>query len=148
MWCNSYPTTTRRGPAPVSPPAPLRGGPARAFHLIATRVLFAMSRDRLVSHHLLTVNAGGTPTRALALSVVVAVAFILSGTFQRVIAVVAFFFVFSYALSFVSTFVLRRREPDLPRPYRVPWWPWQTLWLSWLVFRLTRPRSLAEQKDP
>lgn len=98
-----------------------------AFHLMATRVLFAMSRDGLVSRRLADVNDGGTPGPALLVSAAVAVAFILTGTFTRVIAVVSFFFVFNYALSFLSLLVLRRLEPDLPRPYRVPWWPWPTL---------------------
>ena len=30
----------------------------------------------------------------------------------------AFFFVLNYLLSFISVIVLRRREPDTPRPYR------------------------------
>ena len=33
-------------------------------------------------------------------------------------AVLAFFFVANYTLSFVTLLVLRRREPDAPRPYR------------------------------
>ena len=35
----------------------------------------------------------------------------------------AFFFVVNYILSFVSLFVLRRREPDKPRPYRAWGYP-------------------------
>jgi APA family basic amino acid/polyamine antiporter len=57
----------------------------------------------------------------------VAVLFILSGTFNQVLAVVAFFFVSYYTLAFISVIVLRRREPDLPRPYRVWGYPWTTL---------------------
>jgi APA family basic amino acid/polyamine antiporter len=29
-------------------------------------------------------------------------------------------------MSFVSVFALRRNEPDTPRPYRVPGFPWTT----------------------
>jgi APA family basic amino acid/polyamine antiporter len=35
-----------------------------------------------------------------------------------VVAKLSFFFVANYALSFITLFVLRRREPDTPRPYR------------------------------
>jgi APA family basic amino acid/polyamine antiporter len=98
-----------------------------AYHLMATRVIFTMSRDGLVSDRIVRVNAGGTPTIALLLSTLVAVAFIMSGTFEQVISVLAVFFVFNYALSFISVFVLRRREPDTPRPFRVWLWPWPTL---------------------
>ena len=47
-------------------------------------------------------------------------------TFERVITVLAFFFVANYALSFMSVFVLRRREPEKPRPYRAWGYPWTT----------------------
>jgi APA family basic amino acid/polyamine antiporter len=98
-----------------------------AFHLMAARVLFAMSRDGLFSSSAVRVNSGGTPTVALALGTVVTVVFIASGTFEKVVAVLAFFFVVAYALSFISLFILRRREPELPRPFRVPGYPWTTL---------------------
>jgi APA family basic amino acid/polyamine antiporter len=95
-----------------------------ADHLMATRVVFAMSRDGLVSRKAAVVNEGGTPTVALALSAAVAVVFILSGTFEEVISVLAFFFVANYTLSFTALFVLRRKLPGEPRPYRVPGYPW------------------------
>lgn len=97
-----------------------------ALHLMATRVLFAMSRDGLFFRRVATVNEGGTPTVALLMSAAISVLFILSGTFEKVIAVLAFFFVANYALSFVSVFVLRRRDPARPRPYRVWGYPWTT----------------------
>ena len=97
-----------------------------ANHLMATRVLFAMSRDGLFSDKAVRVNAGGTPTVALLVSTMIAVLFILSGTFEKVIAVLAFFFVANYAMSFLSVFVLRRREPHLARPYRAWGYPWTT----------------------
>jgi APA family basic amino acid/polyamine antiporter len=97
-----------------------------AFHLMATRVLFSMSCDRLCSGRAERVNEGGTPTVALFVSAAVAVLFILSGTFEKVIAILAFFFVANYAVSFTSVFVLRWREPELKRPYRAWGYPWTT----------------------
>ncbi|HKZ77665.1 MAG TPA: APC family permease [Pyrinomonadaceae bacterium] len=98
-----------------------------AYHLMATRVLFAMSRDGLFSRRGAAVNAGGTPTVALLLSTAVAVLFILFGrTFEKVITVLAFFFVANYTLSFISLIVLRRREPNKERPYRAWGYPWTT----------------------
>ena len=86
--------------------------------LMAPRVLFAMSRDRLFWRGAAEVNAGGTPDVSLLLSSLLAAGFIVSGRFEQVIAVLAFFFVVNYTLSFNSFFVLRKREPDAPRPYR------------------------------
>ena len=98
-----------------------------AYHLMASRVLYAMSRDGLVSHRAATVNEGGTPTVALALSAAIAILFIVFGrTFEKVITVLAFFFIANYTLSFTSLFLLRRREPERPRPYHAWGYPWTT----------------------
>lgn len=98
-----------------------------AYHLMSTRVLFAISRDRLFTSRATAVNKGGTPTVALLMSAAVAVLFILFGqTFGKVITILAFFFVANYTLSFISVFVLRRREPDKERPYRAWGYPWTT----------------------
>lgn len=97
-----------------------------AYVLMTSRVLFAMSRDGLLTKHASRVNEGGTPTFSLFLSTVVALAFLLTGTFNQVINICAFFFVANYTISFASVFVLRWREPDLPRPYRAWGHPWTT----------------------
>jgi APA family basic amino acid/polyamine antiporter len=95
-----------------------------ALHLMATRVVFAMSRDGLFWTRASVVNEGGTPTIALALSLFVALMFIIFGVkFETVITVLAFFFVVDYILSFVSLFVLRWREPEMLRPYRAWGYP-------------------------
>ena len=94
--------------------------------LMAPRVVLAMGRDRLLPGGFETVNAGGTPTVGHWASVGVAVGFIVSGTFNTVLALCAFFFVANYPLSFLSVFALRRKEPDTPRPFRVPGFPFTT----------------------
>ncbi len=97
-----------------------------ALLLLASRVPIAMSRDRLALDAFGAVNAGGTPTLALLATSLVTLAFLVTGTFAAVINVMAFFFVASYTLSFSSVFVLRRREPEAPRPFRAWGYPWTT----------------------
>ncbi len=98
-----------------------------ALQLMATRVLYAMSRDGLFVRKATHVNEGGTPTVSLFVSTTVAVLFIVFGqTFEKVITVLAFFFVANYTLSFISVFVLRAREPEKERPYRAWGYPWTT----------------------
>lgn len=98
-----------------------------AYHLMATRVLFGLSRDGLFPLAAVRVNRGGTPSAALWASAGVAVLFIVwSATFQRLIAVMSFFFVANYSMSFTSLFVLRWREPITSRPFRAWGHPWTT----------------------
>ncbi len=93
---------------------------------MAARVIYAMGTDRLFAHAATRVNDGGTPTVALASSAGIAIAFAISGTFEAVIALLAVFFVANYVLSFTALFILRRRSPEAPRPYRAWGYPWTT----------------------
>jgi APA family basic amino acid/polyamine antiporter len=86
--------------------------------LIAPRVLFAIGRDGLFTRKAATVSAGGTPRLALAVSSAASIALILSGTFEQIIALATVLFLLNYISAYAALFVLRRREPDLPRPYR------------------------------
>jgi APA family basic amino acid/polyamine antiporter len=94
--------------------------------MISPRVPIAMAEDGLIAAVATDVSPSGTPRVTLLASVAVIVAFVLTGTFNQVLALLAFFFVVNYLLSFTSLFVLRRREPDTPRPYRVRGYPWTT----------------------
>jgi basic amino acid/polyamine antiporter, APA family len=90
------------------------------------RVLFAMSRDRLFFRWAAHVNAGGTPTVALTLTTAAIVTFIVTGTIDELLGVLAFFLVANYSLVYLALFVLRWREPDAPRPFRAWGYPWST----------------------
>ncbi|HVE73250.1 MAG TPA: APC family permease [Thermoanaerobaculia bacterium] len=94
--------------------------------LMAPRVIYAMATDGLFWRGAREVNRGGTPDVALIISSVVAAAFIVTNTFETVIAKLAFFFVANYTLSFLTLFVLRAREPNAPRPYRAWGHPFTT----------------------
>lgn len=96
-----------------------------ANQLFCSRTLYAMSADGLFFRQAAKVNQGGTPTVALLLSTIAGVVFVL-GSFERVIAMLSFFFVANYTLTYVSLFVLRKREPQMNRPYRAWGYPWTT----------------------
>ncbi len=136
--------------------------------LMASRVIFSMSRDGLGLRPATRVNAAGAPVPAIVAGALVTLGFLASGTFNDIIAIAAFFFVGSYTLSFIAVFLLRRREPNAARPYRAVGHPWTTgfvlvgslaflgsaivgdrrnslialalVVISYPVFRLTRPR--------
>jgi APA family basic amino acid/polyamine antiporter len=139
-----------------------------AYQLMTPRIMYRLSVFGFFQAGQY-VNRGGTPAIALLLSTVVVLALVLTGTVQIVIAVTAFFFVAQYALVFLSLFILRRREPDAPRPFRAKGHPWTTglvllfsvaflvaafatdtrnsvyslllLALSWPVYRFMRPKT-------
>jgi APA family basic amino acid/polyamine antiporter len=64
------------------------------------------------------VNEGGTPVFALAVTATAAIIFSSIGSFEILLAVSQFFAVVITILLIVALFILRRREPDLHRPYR------------------------------
>jgi basic amino acid/polyamine antiporter, APA family len=97
-----------------------------AILLEGSRVLLGMSRDGLFSQRAAKINAGGTPNIALFFTTAVTLSFIATNSFDKVLAVTSFFFVANYMTSFISVFVLRHREPNLPRPYHAWGYPWTT----------------------
>jgi len=99
-----------------------------AITMMGTRIIFALGRDQLFWSRTSTVNRRGTPDTATLLTAAVAVGLIATGTFQRLIAMTSFFLAANYALCCVALVVLRRREPDLPRPYQAWGYPW-SVWL-------------------
>ena len=99
-----------------------------AVMMMGTRVIFALGRDQLFWSRTSIVNRGGTPDTATLLTAAVAVGLIATGTFQRLIAVTSFFLAINYSLCCMALIALRRREPQLPRPYRAWGYPW-SVWL-------------------
>jgi basic amino acid/polyamine antiporter, APA family len=94
--------------------------------LMTPRVLLAIGRDGLFTRKAAAVSAGGTPRLALAVSSAAAIALILSGTFEQIIALATVLFLVNYISAYAALFVLRRREPTLPRPYRAFGFPFTT----------------------
>jgi APA family basic amino acid/polyamine antiporter len=102
-----------------------------ANQLFCTRTLYTMSCDGLFFRRATHVNAGGTPTISLLLSTIVGVLFVLisflnANAFEHVIDMLSFFFVANYTLSYSSLFILRKREPEMNRPYKAWGYPWTT----------------------
>ena len=97
-----------------------------AYQLMVGRIIYSMAQDGLFTKRATHVNEGGTPDFALFLSTLVAIGFILSGTFEQVMAVMAFYFECNYIGGLASVFLLRRREPDHPRPVRAWGYPYTT----------------------
>jgi basic amino acid/polyamine antiporter, APA family len=97
--------------------------------MLTPRILFSMARDGFLPQRVAAVNKGGTPAAALLFCSAASIVLVLSGTFESLVAIAAILFVANYLPVFAALLVLRRREPDLPRPYKVWLYPWTTLYV-------------------
>lgn len=98
---------------------------ANGLTLTAPRVFYAMAADGLFFRKLAEVHPRlGTPVFAIVAASAWAMVLALSGTFEQLLTYVVFVGWTFYALGAASIFALRRRRPDLARPFRVPGYPW------------------------
>ena len=97
---------------------------ANANIMVAPRILFAMSRDRLLPESLLTVNEGGSPYFGFLLTAVISLVLATTGAFRLVFGLIGTLNALSGVITDLSFFALRGREPALPRPFRALLSPW------------------------
>lgn len=118
--------------------------------MTAPRIFFAMAEDGLFFRRIAAVHPRhGSPSAAVVLAAALGMAFVLIRTFgelaeQFIVGIWPF-----YALAVAAIFVMRRRRPDLPRPYRT--WGYPAVPLLFLLASLwvlgnvlvERPRPTA-----
>jgi APA family basic amino acid/polyamine antiporter len=92
--------------------------------LTGARVPFAMARDRLFFRVADGIHPRfRTPSGAIGFQAVVACIMVLTGQFEDLFSLFIFAQWIFYALAVASVFGLRRKEPDLPRPYHAWGYP-------------------------
>jgi amino acid transporter len=98
--------------------------------LSGARVAYAMARDKLFFAHVADVHpVHRSPAKALLLQGAFACLLVLifggsRDAFQRLYTYTLFGLWIFYGMATAAVFVLRRKEPDLPRPYRTLGYPW------------------------
>jgi basic amino acid/polyamine antiporter, APA family len=102
-------------------------GAINACLMFTPRTMFALGRDGLFSTKAAFVNKGGTPAVALLITFIVAILLIATGTFEKLFSIYAFYAVAGNILLICSLFILRKREPDLPRPFKTWGYPFTPL---------------------
>ena len=85
-----------------------------------SRQLFALSRAGYLPTQLSVTNSRKAPTLALIVPGVIGFLLSLTGKGDLLLNMAVFGAAVSYVLMMVSHIVLRRREPNMPRPYRTP----------------------------
>jgi APA family basic amino acid/polyamine antiporter len=97
---------------------------ANGTTLTLPRAFFAMARDGIFFRRLGEVHPRfGTPALAIVSSTLWAMLLAVSGTFEQLFTYVVFIGWIFYGVGGLSVFVYRRREPNAPRPFRVPGYP-------------------------
>ncbi|HJQ45318.1 MAG TPA: APC family permease [Amycolatopsis sp.] len=87
----------------------------------SSRLSYAMGRDRMLPRALGKLSVRGVPVWSIVLSFVVGeIMFLPFPSWQSLVNVITSATALMYAFAPVSMIALRKRDPDRPRPYRVP----------------------------
>jgi APA family basic amino acid/polyamine antiporter len=100
-------------------------GALSAVILAGSRVYFAMARDGLFFRRMAEVHPRfRTPAFSLIIQAFWGSVLAISGRYDQLFTYVMVMMVISYAATVVALFVLRKKQPDRPRPYRCTGYPW------------------------
>jgi basic amino acid/polyamine antiporter, APA family len=91
--------------------------------MAGARVYYTMAKDQLFFSKAGELNQYAVPGNSLWLQCVWASVLCLTGKYNELLALVIFGVLIFYALTILGVFVLRRRRPDIPRPYKAFGYP-------------------------
>jgi APA family basic amino acid/polyamine antiporter len=94
-----------------------------AMTLAGPRVLAVIGEDFRAFRLLARTNATGLPFNAILFQSTLALAFILTASFESILVFAGFTLGLNSFLAVLGIFVLRIRQPELPRPYRTVAYP-------------------------
>ena len=92
--------------------------------MVTPRILYGLGRDGLFLKMVTRVNRGGTPDVAMGLSAALMIGLIFSGGFDFLFRLMGALTILIFVLYQASLFGMRRKFPDLERPYRAKFYPY------------------------
>ncbi len=95
--------------------------------LAGARVYYTMANDKLFFSKVGKLNNNQVPANALWLQCIFACAWSLSGKYGQLLDMISFVVVGFYILTIIGIFILRKKRPDLPRPYKAFGYPFLPL---------------------
>ncbi len=122
-------------------------GCTNASILTGARPYYAMARDKLFFSGIAKINKASVPSNSLLWQGVWASVLVLSGTFDQLTDMIIFSVFIFYGATALGVFILRRRMPDVHRPYKV--WGYPLIPAIFILFCIglffntiiTRPRE-------
>jgi len=98
---------------------------AASCTLAGARVYLAMAQDGAFFRRAAVIHPRWrTPAFSLIAQGIWAAILALSGRYDQLYTYVIYGMVLSYTLTVIALFILRKRRPDIPRPYRCMGYPW------------------------
>ena len=124
-------------------------GCTNASILTGARPYYAMARDKLFFPGIAKINKASVPSTSLLWQGIWASVLVLSGTFDQLTDMIIFAVFIFYGATTLGVFILRRRMPDVYRPYKV--WGYPVVPAVFILFCVglffntiyTRPREAA-----
>ena len=92
--------------------------------MVVPRITFRMARDGALPRAFAAVARGGSPRLGVAATAVAAALFAATGSYESIVRIYAPWSIGAGRIVCLSAIRLRISEPDLPRPYRMPLFPW------------------------
>lgn len=101
-------------------------GTLNGYMLTGSRVPYALAKEGLLpgKEFLTKINKGSSPYNAIIVIAVISCLYALSGQFNVLSNLTIFAIWVFYSLTFIGVIILRKRSPELVRPYRVPCYPY------------------------
>ena len=91
--------------------------------LAGPRIISAMGQDLPALKKLSQLNKHGVPAIAIGTQTAIALLFVLTASFEQVITFIGFTLTLFTLLTVVGLMVLRIKQPNLDRPFKVPFYP-------------------------
>ncbi|TDM02479.1 APC family permease [Macrococcus carouselicus] len=100
-------------------------GSMNGYTMTGMRVPYAMAENRMLpfSNQFLKVSKSGAPWFSGLILFIIAMVMVTMGAFETITNMLVFVIWFFYCMTFLAVMVLRKKEPNLERPYRVPLYP-------------------------
>jgi len=105
---------------------------------IGPRIMQTMGEDHSYIRILAKQNKQGIPVYAFLFQLIICLVFIITSSFEQVLMYAGISMILTNSATVFAVFVLRKREPDLARPYRVWGYPWPPILFlmvnAWILF--------------
>ncbi len=98
-----------------------------AMVIAGPRALQVIGQDFHVLRFLARENKHGIPWAAIVFQMGVTLLLVATSTFEAILVFASFTLALNTLLTVLGVWWLRRQQPELARPFRVPWYPWPML---------------------